>query len=437
VRVNVVVPLSLFSAWSRGDASDASTLHKCYTRELWRERSWPARVGVLAVLLVWWPVSNLAMLAWCTAFNGPATRRRTGKAVWLQIVEQIQLAVRHSIASPWYYIFDLWDDEKRNQAALYLNRYETKSGIYVFLKTYLGGVKKQLGDKLKFHEICLKNGLPIPSLLMALDRGSITEGERHLPQADVFVKPRCGCGGRGAEYWEYRGDGHYRSNGGQECTQAELLARLIRRSRRQPILVQRRLVNHPHLANLSTGALLTARMMTVQNERGEFEFTHAVLRTAVKRNSPVDNFHAGGIAAPVDARSGELGPALGGGLRGVPKFSDLGPSECHPLTGARISGRQLPFWREAVEIVTQAHRAFPGAPIIGWDVAFTPDGPVIVEGNSAPDLDIIQRCHQMPLGETQLAASLVSLVHRALAAEPQHVVNVPAQEPWVRPSGAA
>ena len=33
-----------------------------------------------------------------------------------------------------------------------------------------------------------------------------------------------------------------------------------------------------------------------------------------------------------------------------------------------------------------AARAFPGLPLIGWDVILTSDGPVILEGNSANDL---------------------------------------------------
>ena len=418
MRFKPFLPLSLLSAWRRADASDASTLHKCYTRGTWHERGLLARAGLLAWLLVWWPISNLVMLAWCTAFNGPATRRRSGKAVWRQVVEQAEVAVRYSIPSPWYYIFDLWDDDKRKKAALYLNRYETKGGVYAFLKRYLGGVTSGLGDKLEFHEICLKDGLPAPPLVMVLDGGEVSEGERRLPEFDLFVKPRKGRGGHGAESWAYLGKGRYRSHTGEECTETELLSHLARLSLKQPQLVQRRLVNHPELADLTTGALTTARMMTVLNEEGEYEFTHAVFRTAAKRNSPVDNFHAGGIAAPVDPRSGELGRAMGGGLSGLSMFSDLGPRKTHPVTGAQISGRRLPFWGEAIELVTRAHQSFPGLAAVGWDVGFTQDGLVLVEGNSAPDLDIIQRCWQMPLGETRLAAALAFHVKRALASLP-------------------
>lgn len=415
MTVKPVLPLSLLWAWRHADASDASTLHRCYTRGVWRERGPVARAGLVAQLLVWWPLSNLAMLAWCTGCNGTETRRRSGKAVWRQVAEQLEVAVRYSIPSPWYYIFDLWDDEHRRKAALYLNRYETKGGVYSLLKTYLGGASGGLGDKLRFHEVCLKDGLPVPALVMVLEQGTVTGGAPRLPEGDLFVKPRKGRGGHGAESWTYLGGGRYRSHAGDERTGAALLAELVQRSLHEAQLVQRRLENHPDLVDLSTGALTTARMMTVLDEKREPEFTHAVFRTAVKRSSPVDNFHAGGIAAPVDARSGELGRAVGGGLRGVPGFSDMGSSDIHPVTGARITGRRLPFWKEAVELVTRAHRSFPGLAAVGWDVGFTRDGPVLIEGNSAPDLDIIQRCHRVPLGETRLAEALAFHVRQALA----------------------
>ena len=398
MKVKAVLPLRLVQLRGCADASDISTLHECYTREIWRERGLPARAALAAWFALWWPISNLSMLVFCTAFNGPTIRRRTGKSMWRQVAEEIDVAVRHSIAPPWYYIFDLWDVDKRAQADRYLNRYETKRGIYSLLKKYLGGGPNGLGDKLEFHEICERRRIPTPALVLVMDRGRVTRGDADLPAADLFVKPRKGRGGWGAECWEYQGRGRYRSLEGRECTGDELLARIARRSRWQPQLVQRRLVNHPDIADLGAGELDTARMMTVLNEAGAYEFTHAVFRTAIRLHSPVDNFHAGGIGAPVDPRTGVLGRAMGGGLRGVPGYSDQAACDTHPVTGARITGRRVPFWQEAVELVERAHRSFPSVPVVGWDVAFTPEGPVLIEGNSAPDLDIIQRCYERPLG---------------------------------------
>ena len=60
------------------------------------------------------------------------------------------------------------------------------------------------------------------------------------------------------------------------------------------------------------------------------------MRMAVGGNHRVDNFHAGGIAAPVDLQSGKLGLASNMGMD-----VRLGWLDRHPDTGAQIHGTHL------------------------------------------------------------------------------------------------
>ena len=53
----------------------------------------------------------------------------------------------------------------------------------------------------------------------------------------------------------------------------------------------------------------------------------------------------------------------------------------HPKTKIPFEGVRLPFWAEACHLVRQTAVKFIPIRTIGWDVALTPDGPVIVEGN--------------------------------------------------------
>jgi len=413
--VSLIMPLSPLWAWRPGDGSDVSTLHKCYARGVWRERGIGGRALVLLRILVWWPIFTFGMVAVCTAVNGAATRRRFGKSVLRQVGEQISLAVRHSVPPPWYYIFGLWDDDKRPHADLYINRYETKRGIYRLLRAHLGGSGKGLNDKSRFQQACATHGLPAPPLAMVLRDGTVAEGDRRLPEADLFVKPLKARGGIGAERWEWLGGGRYRSNTGDECTAAELLGRLEERSREKAQLVQKRLRNHPDLSDLTAGALSTSRVMTVLNEKGEHEVAWAVFRTSADPDSPVDNFHAHGLVAGVDLQTGELGQASGGGSLGVPRVSKMIRCDVHPLTGAPITGRRLPFWDEAKTLAVRAHAAFPHLAVVGWDIALTPDGAIIVEGNAGPDVDLMQVGHQAPMGDTRVTAALAHHVRQAEA----------------------
>jgi hypothetical protein len=163
-------------------------------------------------------------------------------------------------------------------------------------------------------------------------------------------------------------------------------------------------VNHPDIADLSTGALATVRAVTCRNERGEFEVTNASFRMGQGRTSIVDNFHAGGIVAKIDLRTGEVGPATDGAMA-------LGPGrgwcDRHPDTGGQIAGRRLPFWQETLDLARRAHTlAFSDHVIIGWDIALLSDGPCLVEGNKGPDLDLVQKSHREPVGNARLGELL-------------------------------
>jgi Sugar-transfer associated ATP-grasp len=161
---------------------------------------------------------------------------------------------------------------------------------------------------------------------------------------------------------------------------------------------------------VSNGALATVRVLTCRNETGGFEATNAAFRMAIGRNNVIDNFHAGGIASNVDLETGVIGSATDMGLK-----PDVGWRDVHPVSGAPIRGRQLPLWREVIDLACRAHAAFPHRIIVGWDVAMLADGTVcIVEGNTKPDLDIHQRVEARPLGDRRIAYLLAFHVHRAL-----------------------
>jgi len=53
----------------------------------------------------------------------------------------------------------------------------------------------------------------------------------------------------------------------------------------------------------------------------------------------------------------------------------------HPDSGVKFEGYAIPYFREAVEMVMRMHEALQGIHSIGWDVAISPDGPIIIEGN--------------------------------------------------------
>ncbi|MBA1144217.1 sugar-transfer associated ATP-grasp domain-containing protein [Mesorhizobium neociceri] len=105
---------------------------------------------------------------------------------------------------------------------------------------------------------------------------------------------------------------------------------------------------------------------------------------------PTDNWKkgSGGVAALVNVDSG----ILSAGLFYNKKTRQRDTIEAHPESGARILGASVPNWSVVKSIMLKLAAMLPFPGLVGWDVALTEAGIVVVEGNIRPGLDIHQ-CH--------------------------------------------
>ena len=351
-------------------------IRSAYAAAYW-QGGWRKGAEIAAAALLW-PVALLGGSLWFTARNGPVIRRRHRKGIASQFADQVRLYFTDGVLAPWYYIFQL--HERGARAADYLQRFESKAGIYPLLRR---GVVTELNDKRIFADYCAEKHIPCVPYLLHLD-GEPPGGP--LPDRDLFIKPANGRGGRGAERWDRVATGLFVDPDGRRVGAGELLDRLSLQARSKPLIVQERVEPHRDLRDLTSGALPTIRITTCLDEIGRPEVVDAVFRMAIGGNRSVDNLHAGGIASGVDLALGTLSSAsnLGSDAR-------LGWLDRHPDTGAAIRGRKLPCWDEAKALAETVHEAFGDRVLVGWDIAITDEGPVVVEGNSSPDLDIVQR----------------------------------------------
>lgn len=58
--------------------------------------------------------------------------------------------------------------------------------------------------------------------------------------------------------------------------------------------------------------------------------------------------------------------------------------ETHPETGVKFNGIQIPFWKETLEMIDKASKVMYQVKYVGWDIAITEDGPILIEGNNDP-----------------------------------------------------
>lgn len=142
-------------------------------------------------------------------------------------------------------------------------------------------------------------------------------------------------------------------------------------------LAEELLHNHDSLNELNESSLNTIRYMTITNGERVIDL-YAALRVGAK-GVRMDNISQGGSYAVVDISSGKLvTPFYGKVTNGLEVFD-----ESH-------IGMQLPMWEQVKEVAHNAALVMKNTAMVAWDIAITPEGPAIVEGNHSFGCDILQ-----------------------------------------------
>jgi len=387
----------LHGTFGKRRSSPANEIHKAYNRAVWRRGGILKRTLFLAFSLLW-PMKAALFALSRTIRHGRAIRESHGLSLTAQYFGQISLAICSNIPPRAYYLYRLYEATNHDMAADYIHHHE----IIELLPSGAGDDDAaKLRNKHWFFETCRKRGLPTIPVLIYFDSGKaewVANGEERLPHSDLISKPVLGRCGVGVESWAYLTDGHYREKESAELSPPDLISWLSKASCATPYILQEKVGNHPKLAGLSRGGLCTVRLVTCRDVMAPPEYLSAVFRMPTGA-SITDNFDGGGLASPVQKDDGVLGPAIA-------KSLDSTPLDIHPNTGTRVRGVKIPFWEQIVRLCLDAHEAFPTLCSVGWDVAVTENGPLLVEGNSTWCVELMQRPHNTPLGRTQLAKIL-------------------------------
>lgn len=141
------------------------------------------------------------------------------------------------------------------------------------------------------------------------------------------------------------------------------------------------IIQDERLGQFHPSSVNTIRMPQVINRAGETVIFSPVLRVGQK-NSIVDNAGAGGILANIDPNTGVVY------TDGADEFGNRYTR--HPQTNVTFKGFVIPRWDEAVCLVKELSRVLPTVRYIGWDLALTRDGWVVVEGNVCAEFKVLQ-----------------------------------------------
>jgi hypothetical protein len=350
------------------------------------------------------PAMFLVRAAWCLAKFGRAIAA-SGRPLPAQAADLLRLGWRQGIDPILYPILELYRPERADWADHALSRFEVGCGLVRRLhklRPTPHGIRVNLGDKLAFHICCRAHGLPSPPILVHAQRGKLTwldaRQESELDR-DLFIKPRQWRGARKALWLRWVAPYTWRTKSGVVWSLEELFEYLRCESQARDLLLQPMLENDESIADLADQSLIAIRVITCLDAGATPVITHAMLRVLSKLEP---RWHSKREhAARIDLATGQLGPMC--------NDKDLKPgcwSDRHPVTDAPVAGRVLTAWPDIRVLAVGAHRVFSDRMLVGWDIALTPAGPVILEGNSYPDVHFLQRVHEQPIGLSPLGPLL-------------------------------
>ena len=201
----------------------------------------------------------------------------------------------------------------------------------------------------------------------AAEFGAFLQGKEY-----VFAKECGNFGGQGVERLEVR-----------SFPDVDKLYHQLKNNKQY--LVEEQVVQDERMNALCPSSVNTIRIVTLLVGQ-EAHVMYSLVRMGNGKKA-VDNISSGGIYCAVPST----------GIITKPGFCDKTAQyyEVHPFTGTRLIGFEIPRYQEAVELVKRAALEVPQVRYVGWDVAISTKGPVLIEGNTIPGYDMCQNYYHL------------------------------------------
>jgi len=144
-------------------------------------------------------------------------------------------------------------------------------------------------------------------------------------------------------------------------------------------VVEAFVIQHPELRRLFPESVNTIRIVSISTSQ-KADIAYAALRIG-NGKAVVDNFHSGGMTAAIALETGKI----------VTDAADMNGNVFaeHPVTGMKFKGFEVPYFNEAVELVKDAIGKNKIKGYLGWDIAISETGPVLIEVNVSPGVVLL------------------------------------------------
>lgn len=249
-------------------------------------------------------------------------------------------------------------------------------------------------DKLRTKELAIKAGIAVPQLygVIRTEHDIASLGQLVRDTQDFAIKPAHGSGGDGIMIVvgrNPRAQGVYRLADGSMIGEAEIgfhLSNILSGQfslggHRDVALLEYCIKVDPIFTEISYQGVPDIRVIVLRGYP-----VMAMIRLPTRRSRGKANLHQGAVGAGLDLGSG------------VTTYGVLGNQQVadHPDTGAPISGLAIPRWEYLLTLAARSYE-LTGLGYIGVDIVLDRQfGPLILELNARPGLNI-QICNRVGL----------------------------------------
>ena len=286
--------------------------------------------------------------------------KRSGKSSIYLFFDMIICSIKYQAGYTDYFLF-YFENLNSKQRSTYVTRGVNNSYIkacnnreyYVYFN-----------DKVKFNKT-FKDYLGRDFL--DLTESSLDDFKQFLKKhSKVMIKPVDESGGKGISKFEINKDTDIK----------KLYQELIDTKR---TLIEEYVIQHKLMNKLCESSVNTLRIVTIR-KNNKTNIMMRVIRIGDGKHD-VDNFHSGGMYSYFD----EDGIIINSAVDREGKEYDI-----HPKTKTKIKGFKIPYYKEAIELAIEASKKIPQVSYVGFDIAISNKGPVLIEGNELPGYDLYQ-----------------------------------------------
>ncbi len=183
----------------------------------------------------------------------------------------------------------------------------------------------------------------------------------------MIVKPRDGACGKGVEKLSVA-----------DFESAEQMREYCLKN--EQTLAEEIIIQNEKMNVMFPKSVNTVRMVTI-TKNGKVNIVFCSVRIGAG-DTIVDNLNSGGMAALVDENTGII-TTDAADKNGI-------VYKTHPDTDTVICGFEIPDFKEGREMVEKAALRVSDIGYVGWDIAFSDKGALLIEGNHFPGHDIYQ-----------------------------------------------